>query len=52
MFDHGVHSYATAMWWVGDPEQVFGIVNTTNDFHIEAPAATTWKFRDLSLIHI
>ena len=52
VFDHGVHSYATAMWWVGDPEQVFGIVNTTNDFHIEAPAATTWKFRDRTCIGI
>jgi len=51
-FDHGVHSYATAIWWVGEPAQVFGIVHATDDFHLEAPVAVTWQLKGRPCIAI
>ena len=46
LYDDGVHKYATAMWWVGDFESVYSIVTKTDDFTIEAPSTTTWRFKD------
>ena len=45
LYDDGVHKYATAMWWVGDVEKIYSMVTKTDDFRIEAPSATTWKFK-------
>ena len=45
LYDEGVHKYATAMWWVGEPEAVSAMVTRTDDFMIEAPSVITWKFR-------
>ncbi len=46
MYDDGVHKYATAMWWIGDFEQVFSQVTKTDDFTVEAPTTSSWKFKD------
>ncbi len=45
LYDEGVHKYATAMWWVGDPESISATVTRTADFMVEAPSVITWKFR-------
>lgn len=45
LYDDGWHKYATAMWWLGDIEKVFGIVTRGEDFIREAPSAAIWKFK-------
>ena len=44
MYDDAWHKYATAMWWLGDIETVYGIVTKTDDFMIEALSAAMWRF--------
>ena len=46
LYDDGWHKFATATWWLGDPELVSGMVTRTDDYLIDAPAAVTWKLRD------
>ncbi len=46
LYDDGWHKPATAMWWLGDPALVFGMVTKDDDYLIDAPAVVTWKFRD------
>ena len=46
MFDGGWHSYATAMWLLGDDvEKVTGIISRTDDFMLDVPSTITWKLR-------
>ena len=52
LYDEGVHKYATAMWWVGDPEMVSAMVTRTRDFMVEAPSVITWKFRDVDCLGV
>lgn len=46
LYDDGWHKFATAMWWLGEPELVSAMVTRTDDYLIDAPAAVTWKLRD------
>ena len=46
LFDDGWHKFATAMWWLGEVESVFGFVTRTDDFITEAPSVITWRFKD------
>ena len=52
LYDEGVHKYATAMWWIGEPERVSAMVTRTDDFMVEAPSVITWKFRDLDCLGV
>ena len=52
LYDDGVHKYATAMYWVGDFESVYGIVTKTDDFTIEAPCSTMWRFKDKNCLGV
>ncbi len=52
LYDEGVHKYATAMWWVGDPETVTSAVTRTSDFMVEAPSVITWKFQDADCLAV
>ena len=52
LYDDGVHKYATAMWWIGDFESVYGIVTKTDDFIIEAPSASMWRFKDKNCLGV
>ena len=52
LYDEGVHKYATAMWWVGEPERVSAMVTRTDDFMVEAPSVITWKFRDVDCLGV
>lgn len=52
LYDDGVHKYATAMWWVGDFESVYSIVTKTDDFIIEAPSSSTWRFKDRNCLGV
>ncbi len=45
IWDDGVHKFATAMKWVGDIEQVFGIVTESSDKKSELGSVTVWKFK-------
>ena len=44
LFDDGWHKYATAMFWIGGFEKVYGMITRTDDFILETPSAVTWKF--------
>ena len=44
VYDHAAHVIATAMYWVGDIENVFANVNQDQDL-TEAPSAAIWKFK-------
>ena len=52
LYDDGWHKFATAMWWLGAPELVSGMVTRTDDYLIDAPSAVTWKFRDRSCLGV
>ena len=52
LYDDGVHKYATAMWWVGDFESVYSIVTKTDDFTIEAPCSSMWRFKDRNCLGV
>ena len=52
LYDDGVHKYATAMYWVGDFESVYGIVTKTDDFIVEAPSSTMWRFKDRNCLGV
>ncbi len=52
LYDEGVHKYATAMWWVGEPERVSAMVTRTDDFMVEAPSVITWRFRDADCLGV
>ena len=52
LYDDGWHKFATAMWWLGAPELVSGMVTRTDDYLIDAPTAVTWKFRDRSCLAV
>ena len=52
LYDEGVHKYATAMWWVGEPERVSAMVTRTDDFMVEAPSVITWKFKDVDCLGV
>ncbi len=52
LYDEGVHKYATAMWWVGDPETVSATVTRTGDYMVEAPSVITWKFRNADCLGV
>ncbi|MDE2823879.1 MAG: hypothetical protein OXK79_10285, partial [Chloroflexota bacterium] len=41
-----------AMYWVGDFESVYGIVTKTDDFTIEAPCSTMWRFKDRNCLGV
>ena len=41
LYDDGWHKFATAMWWLGAPELVSGMVTRTDDYLIDAPSAVT-----------
>ncbi|MGH2545202.1 MAG: Gfo/Idh/MocA family protein, partial [Ardenticatenaceae bacterium] len=45
LYDDGWHKYATAMWWLGEVEQVYSIVTRTGDFVSETPSAAMWRFK-------
>ena len=46
VFDGGWHSYATAMWLLGDDvEKVSAIITRTSDFLLDVPSTITWKLR-------
>lgn len=44
LYDDGWHKYATAMFWIGGIEKVFGMITKTEDFILETPSAVMWKF--------
>ena len=52
LYDDGVHKYATAMWWVGDFESVYSIVTKTDDFTVEAPCSSMWRFKDKNCLGV
>ena len=52
LYDDGWHKFATAMWWLGAPELVSGMVTRTDDYLIDAPAAVTWKFRETDCLAV
>ena len=52
LYDDGWHKYATAMWWIGDIDKVYGMVTKTDDFMIEAPSAAMWRFKEASCLGI
>jgi predicted dehydrogenase len=46
VFDGGWHSYATAMWLLGDDvEKVSAMITRTSDFMLDVPSTITWKLR-------
>ena len=46
VFDAGWHSYATAMWLLGDDvEKVSAMITRTSDFMLDVPSTITWKLR-------
>ncbi len=52
LYDDGVHKYATAMWWVGEFESVYSIVTKTDDFTIEAPCSSMWRFKNRNCLGV
>ena len=58
LFDDGVHKLATAIKWIGEIETVQGIVRkppeteAARDWHMEAPIAAIWKYKDRECLGI
>ena len=48
----GFTSTPTAMWWIGDFESVYGIVTKTDDFTVEAPCSSVWRFKDRNCLGV
>jgi len=52
LYDEGVHKYATAIWWIGEPETVSSTVTRSDDFRIEAPSVITWQFNNSNCLGV
>ena len=50
LYDSAWHKYATALWWIGDVEQVIAMITKTDDFMVESPSAVVWKYKDRSCL--
>lgn len=52
LYDEGAHKYATAMWWVGEPESVSATVTRTDDYMVDAPSVVVWRFKDANCLGV
>lgn len=52
LYDDGWHKYATAIWWIGDIEQVQSIVTKNDEYLDDTPSAAIWKFKDKNCLGV
>src|SRR5262247_2800250 len=45
LYDDSVHTYATAVLWIGEIGDISGIVTRGSEFLSETPAAAIWRFK-------
>lgn len=52
LYDDGWHKYATAIWWLGNIEQVQSIVTQNDNLLDDTPSAAIWKFERANCLGI
>ena len=52
VYDDGWHKFATAIWWIGEIDQMYSFL-TKNSSHLdESPAVISWKFKNRNCLGV